>query len=210
MERKHRMVEQKSRGTTTNLKEEYSRHIKPQVGKAPWLLRVAIHKGKPSPVLLVKERLFLNGELKDGGLGLGKTMIKDRGLIYGQPLRRCLPIIRTIVNRICDHAEIPLELQRYLPSDRISFRGNLPLDDEAGAKLSLIFKLQQRVRDMDRVELMARRIDRFSREEAIYWFSRVTQYGPAASRWAQAGMRILLGGQPGDKAILDHLEQLRR
>ena len=77
--------------------------------------------------------------------------MKDRGLIYGQPLRRCLPVIRSIVNRVCDPSGIPLELQRFFPTGRIFFRGNLPLDEEAGAKLALIFKLQERVLDMNRV-----------------------------------------------------------
>ena len=62
---------------------------------------------------------------------------------------------------------------------------------------------------MDRVELIARRVDRFSREEAAYWLSRVTQYGKSANRWARAGMRLILGGQPGDKAVVKMLEQLR-
>jgi hypothetical protein len=44
----------------------------------------------------------------------------------------------------------------------------------------------------------------------VYWLTRATQYGEAASRWAQAGMRIMLGGQPGDKAIQSMLEKLRK
>ena len=63
---------------------------------------------------------------------------------------------------------------------------------------------------MDRVELIAWRVERFSREEAVYWLTRATQYGQAINRWAQVGMRIMLGGQPGDRAVLDLLEKLRR
>jgi len=69
---------------------------------------------------------------------------------------RCLPIIRTILSRVQDENHIPLELHRFLAGDRIEFRGNLPLDDEAGSKLVLLFKLQERMRDLDRVELIAR------------------------------------------------------
>ena len=43
--------------------------------------------------------------------------------------------------------------------DRRRGRGNLPLDDEAGCKLALMFKLQERIKELDRVELLARRID---------------------------------------------------
>jgi len=75
---------------------------------------------------------------------------------------------------------------------------NLPLDEEAGAKLSLIFRLQERLDDLDRVELIARRVTRFTREEAIYWLSRTTSYGPDANRWAVSGLRILLGGTSKD------------
>ena len=41
--------------------------------------------------------------------------------------------------------------------------------EEAGAKLALIFRLQERVTDVDRVELIAQRVARFTREEAAYW-----------------------------------------
>jgi hypothetical protein len=63
---------------------------------------------------------------------------------------------------------------------------------------------------MDRVELIAWRVERFSAEEAIYRLSRATQFGEAPSRWALAGMRIMLGGQPGDKDIQRMLEKLRK
>jgi len=96
-----------------------------------------------------------------------------------------------------------------MSGSRITFRGNLPLDDEAGWKIALIFKLQERIIELDRVELLARRVDRFTREEAGYWFSRITSFGPDANRWAISGMRIMLAGQSNDKAIETMLEQLR-
>lgn len=130
--------------------------------------------------------------------------------MYGQALRRCLPALREILSRVNDNAGIPLELHRFVGNGRLGFRGNLPLDEEAGAKLALIFKLQERVSDLDRVELIAWRVERFSREEAVYWLTRATQYGEAANRWALAGMRLMLGGQPGDAAVREMLEKLRR
>ncbi|SHE33815.1 hypothetical protein SAMN02745218_00177 [Desulfofundulus australicus DSM 11792] len=183
--------------------------IRPLLKSAPWVLRVTEYKDKPAPVLVIKERgAVADGPGQNGGVP-GGILLRDRGLLYGQPLRRCLPVIRNIVSRVCDHAGVPLELQRVFDNGRITFRGNLPLDEEAGAKLSLIFKLREGVKDMDRIELMAWRVQRFSREEAVYWLTRATQYGEAASRWARSGMRIMLGGQPGDREILHLLEKLR-
>jgi len=66
-----------------------------------------------------------------------------------------------------------------------------------------------RVSELDRVELMARRITSFTREEAAYWLSRITTFGPDENRWGQAGLRIMLGGQPGDKGIDKMLNRLR-
>lgn len=191
-----------------NVKDEADRRLKALAGIAPWVLRITEHRDRPAPVLVVKERCRPE-ESADGG-NPARAVLKDRGVIYGQALRRCLPVIRDILRGICDEFGIPLELNRFLAGDRLAYRGNLPLDDEAGAKLALIFKLQERLDDMDRVELIARRVERFSREEAVYWFTRATHYGETANRWAQAGMRIMLGGQPGDKAVLEQLERLRR
>lgn len=189
------------------LERDFQQRIRYLLQRAPWVLRITEFKDKPAPVLVVKERVTI--EEKNGESG-AKRVLKDRGLLYGQSLRRCLPVIRTILSGVCDDAGIPLELQRFLPNGRITFRGNLPLDEEAGVKLALIFKLQERVKEMDRVELIAWRVERFSREEASYWLTRLTQYGNAANRWAQAGMRLMLGGQPGDKEIVNMLEKLRR
>ena len=55
---------------------------------------------------------------------------------------------------------------------------------------------------------MARRIARFTREEAAYWYSRATNFGVDANRWALSGMRIMLGGQPADPAVGKHLRRL--
>lgn len=166
------------------------------INKAPWVLRITDYKNKPVPVFLIMER--------------HKGVLRKQGLLYGQALRRCLPVIRSVISGVCDDAGIPLDLHRFISNSRITFRGNLPLNEEAGTKLSLIFKLQERVKDMDRVELIARRVERFSSEEAAYWLTRAIHYGDAANRWARSGMRIMLGGHPGDKAVLSILDKLRR
>ncbi|MCL6517716.1 hypothetical protein [Alicyclobacillus sp.] len=136
--------------------------------------------------------------------------MKERGYLYGQALRRCRPVLRRILAQVSDESGVPFELNRFTGERRITFRGNLPLDAEAGSKLALLFKLQERLTDMDRVELMAWRIERFTAEEAAYWLTRITQFGEAPNRWAQAGLRLLLGGQPGDPMVLNMLQQLRQ
>ena len=77
------------------------------------------------------------------------------------------------------------------------------------AKLALIFRLQERIPDIDRAELIAYRVLMFSREEALYWFSRITDFGPDANRWDISGLRLMLGGQPGDAGVGRMLEKLR-
>lgn len=195
--------------TDWDLEHDLQQRIRPFAEHAPWVLRITDHKEKPAPVFIVKRRFSPNGDANANGKPTGRPYLKEQGLLYGLPLRRCLPVVRAIVVRVCDDAGIPLELHRFFNNGRISFRGNLPLDEETGVKLSLIFKLQERMKDMDRVELIARRVERFSREEATYWLTRATQYGAEGNRWAQAGMRIMLGGQPDDKAVLRMLEKLR-
>jgi predicted dinucleotide-binding enzyme len=37
----------------------------------------------------------------------------------------------------------------------------------------------------------------------------MTSFGPAANRWAMAGMKIMLGGQSGDEAVAAMLEELQ-
>lgn len=190
----------------TELDPEQQRRLRLLVAQAPWVLRITELKDKPAPVLVVKERLSNDNE---GNLPK-KGNLRERGLLYGQSLRRCLPVIRLIVSGVCDDGGVPLELHRFFANGRIAFRGALPLNVEAGTKLSLIFKLQERVADPDRVELMAWRVERFTLEEAVYWRTRATLYGKVGNRWALAGMRLMLGGQPGDQEVIKMLEQLRR
>jgi hypothetical protein len=129
--------------------------------------------------------------------------------LAGEAQRRCLPILRQIIGRVRDEYGVPLELQRYLTQEGLRLRLNLPLDEEAGAKLGLIFRLQERITDLDRVELIARRVARFTREEAVYWLSRMTSFGTDANRWAISGLRIMLGGQAKDPAVERMLGRLR-
>lgn len=206
-----------------DLDTHHSRRVEPRLAAAPWQLRITDLKKKPSPVFVVRVRKVIapdaakpGARKKDTGPKLWdvpepeKVEFHDRGSLYGPTQVRCLPVIRTLLSRVQDDDQVPLELHRFLAGERIAFRGNLPLDDEAGSKLVLLFKLQERMRDLDRVELMARRIERFTREEAGYWLSRMTNFGAEANSWAASGMKIMLGGQSGDKKrVTKVLEQLR-
>lgn len=187
----------------SDLDDIYVRKVQPHLARMSWLLRVTDHNDKPSPVLVVKYRRPVD----DSG---EKTELVERGSIYGDSLRRCLPSIRNILSRVRDENDVHLDLHQFLGGKQITFRGNLPLNEPAGAKLGLLFKLQSRVKDMDRVELMALRVSKFTGEEASYWLSRISHFGTATNRWAEAGMRIMLGGQSGDPAIADMLRDIER
>ena len=184
--------------------------IRKSLSRAPWIFRITEHRDKPAPVMIVKERILPDQRTDTENLVAPRSVLMERGVVYGQAQLRCLPVIRTILTRVCDKAGIPLELHRFLQGRRITFRGNLPLDEEAGFKLALILRLQERIREMDRVELIARRVDRFTREEAAYWYSRIISFGDAANRWAATGMKIMLAGQSRDPNVATMLEELRR
>lgn len=196
--------------TKTDLGVHYQRRVRPEVSRAPWVLRVTEHTDKPAPVFIIKERIHPDQRTDTEGLVAPRSVLRESGLLYGPQLQRCLPVVRGIISRICDRKGIPLELPQFLKDRRIAFRGNLPLDDDAGPKLALIFRLQERIKELDRVELIARRIERFTREEAAYWHSRISTFGDAANRWAMAGMKVMLAGQPKDPNIEKMLEELRQ
>lgn len=193
-----------------SIKIHYQQKVKPEIPGAPWVLRITEHKDKPAPVLIIKQRILPDQRTDTDDLVAPRSVLKESGLLYGPQLLRCLPVLRTIVSRINDYQGISLDLQQYLNGARITFRGNLPVDEEAGYKIALIFKLQERIKELDRVELIARRVDRFTREEAGYWHSRMTTYGDAANRWAAAGMKIMLAGHSKDGNIEKMLAKLQR
>jgi hypothetical protein len=197
-----------------DVRTHYERCLAADWRKAPYVLRVTEWKDLPVPVLVIKERhgghpsedsaqivLPLNGQQR--------SRLVERGHMAGEALRRILPIVRGVVGRVCDDAGVPAGVERYLSQEGLKLRLSLPLDEEAGAKLALIFRLQERVADVDRVELIARRVARFTREEAAYWLSRTTSFGPGANRWALSGLRIMPGGQANDPAVSRMLTRLR-
>lgn len=198
-----------------NLQKHYDAQLGRLWRRCPFVLRITEWKDLPVPVLVVKERQSLNGAhppsptSPDPRGQSSQGILVECGHLAGEAQRRCLPILRQIVGRVRDEYGVPLELQRYLTQEGLRLRLNLPLDEEAGAKLGLIFRLQERITDLDRVELIARRVARFTREEAVYWLSRMTSFGTDANRWAISGLRIMLGGQAKDPAVERMLGRLR-
>ena len=171
--------------------------MQPMLKTAPWILRVTERKEFTGPVLEMCERL--NNES-------GTTRLKDHGRIYNGSLRRCKPAIRYMMSQVLDDMGRPLGIQELI-DDKIEYRGQIPLDVTTGAKLALLFKLHPKVRDMNRIELMAWRIERFSREETLYWLGKVylPTYGKRSIEWAKSGLRLMLAGQQKDKEEVERL-----
>jgi hypothetical protein len=203
-----------------DLRLHHQEFLAPRLGPAPFVLRITEWKDYPKPVLVIKERRQIPAKIKkgagtDGQMALPmelpvETVLYEIGHISGNSLWRCLNTIKKIVTPVMDKNGIPLELQRYLNKEVMNkfVNSNLPLDEEAGAKLGLIFKLHLRLLEMDRVELLARRVARFTREESAYWLSWLTRPEADATRWAVSGLRIMLGGLSGDPAVPRMLKKL--
>jgi hypothetical protein len=200
------------------LDELYRRRLAGLIKSAPFVLRITRSREQNGPVLVIKERMAgigtqFNTEAGDDvvcQLRPAQTArLVDRGHIAGEAQRRLLPILKSMLARVRDDAGVPLHLERWMMAEGLRHIVNLPLEEEAGAKLAIIFQLQQRIANLDRIELIARRAERLTREEALYLLSRMTRFGPAANRWAMAGLRVMLGGQAKDTAVTVMLDWLR-
>jgi len=171
---------------------------------SPWIMRVVQRKDFIGPLLEVCERRPTNN---------GTKKLYEYGRIYNGHLRVCKRPIRCMMSQVTDLAGHPLELQELI-DDKLAFRGQIPLNESAGAKLALLFKLHSQVRDDNRVELMAWRIERYSREEALYWLCKASiegVYGKRGIEWAKSGLRLMLAGQQKDTdAVNTLLQQLRK
>jgi hypothetical protein len=184
--------------------------------QAPFVLRVTRWHGLTGPVLAVKERMVRPQTPVTPDNSVVRTLrpqktarLVERGHIAGEVLRRALPLLKSMLGRVRDENDVPLHLDRWMTIEGLRHTVTLPLDEEAGAKLAILFRLQERVADLDRVELIARRADRLTREEASYLLSRMTRFDPASNRWATVGLRIMLGGQPNDLGVKTTLDWLR-
>ena len=191
--------------------QQLAAKLVPLARRAPYVLRLTRLKECEPPVLIVKERIAPEDRNDTSGRQLIRGITVGRGKLYGHVVRQCLPVLKHIVQGVCDESGVPLELDRFMTPEGLRLHNiNLPLDEEAGAKLALLFRLQDRITDGDRIELMGRRIDRFSREEAAYWLAKTTTPNKDAQRWAIRGLRTMLCGAEGkDQGIQPMLEKLR-
>ncbi len=194
----------------------YRRRLAGLTRSAPFVLRITRWRELTGPILVIKERsarqqapAAQDSEVVRALRPPKKANLTERGYIAGEPQRRVLPVLKSILGRVRDEAGVPLHLERWMTIEGLRQVVTLPLDEEAGAKLALIFRLHERIADLDRIELIARRAERLTREEAHYLLSRMTRFDPAANRWAMAGFRVLLGGQPKDPAVKEFLNRLR-
>ncbi len=154
---------------------------------APWLLRVSVRK--QGIILTICERRLSPK---------GNPCLVEQGFMNYEKMRVCKDVIRLILSHVTNDNGEPLELQKLI-NDKLDYRGYIPLDDTAGTKIALLFKLQ--TSDNERLELMAWRIERLTREESMYWLGKITvpTYGVKTMAWAKTGIRTMLGGSPEDK-----------
>ena len=178
--------------------------MKSMLKTAPWLLRISEVKRYTGPVMEISERRTTED---------GKTRLQSYGILHSGKLRACREPIRYMLSLVTDPAGRQLDLQELIGT-KIAYRGSIPLDEVTGTKLALLFKLQGQVRNMERVEMMAWRIERFGREESMYWLSKVTVeplYGRRSIEWARSGLRLMLAGQQKDIADVRRLlDDLRK
>ena len=187
----------------TKKQEEIVQRMQASIREAPWILRVSEQKKFTGPILEVCERQSTDS---------GKTKLKEYGRIYNGTLRTCKSAICHMLSYELDSMGRAAGLQELL-DDKMEYRGHIPLSDATGAKLALLFKLHPRVRSQERIELMAWRIGRFTREEALYWVGKVTisAYGQRGVEWAKSGLRLLLAGQQKDmNAVREILDKVRK
>ncbi|WP_372374159.1 hypothetical protein ACDI10_09155 [Vreelandella venusta] len=178
--------------------------------RSPYVLRLTRHKDMPPPVLTIKERIAPEDRDDTAGMTSPRAKTVERGNLYGDSVRACLPVLKRILEEVKDEQGIPLGLETYMNTKGLQQTDlNFPLDETAGARLALFFRLQSKVKDVDRIELIGRRVAMFSREEAVYWLANVTTADPALRSWATSGLRILLCGDSGDKRVPRILEKVR-
>jgi hypothetical protein len=198
------------------LDDLYRRRLIALAKTAPFVLRITRRRDMTGPVLIVKERTARvqapaasENDVVRPLRPRSTAALIERGHVAGEAQRRVLPVLKSMLGRVRDEAGVPLHLERWMTVEGLRHTCTLPLDEEAGAKLALIFRLRERIADLDRIELIARRVERLTREEATYLLSRITRFDPAANRWAIAGLRLMFGGQAKDPAIGKTLDRLR-
>ena len=183
--------------------------------RAKWMMRITMLKKYTGPVMEIIERVpskAVQNVIDISTLPESRrTKQKVWGRIYTGHMRVSLPIIRLILDAITDEQGRPMDLGALI-DDKVSYRGDIPLTEEAGMKLGLLAVLHPQVKGLSRVELMAWRIRLLSREEAMYLFTKSTipAYEERSVIWARSGLRILFAGMQKDmREIRSILENLR-
>lgn len=177
---------------------------------APFVLRLTRQRKLTPPVLIVKERIAAEDRDDTQGLTHPRAIRLQRGTLHGDAVRACVPVLKRILEQVNDDQAIPLGLERFMTAEGLRRTNlNLPLDDEAGARLALFFRLQGNLHDADRIELIARRVALFSREEAVYWLANATSPDAALAGWAVRGLRLMLCGDARDPHVAPLLARLR-
>ena len=181
-----------------------------QAKRAPYLLRITRRSDLPPPLLIVKERIAPEDRDDTAGLTNPRAKHVERGSLHGDGVRACLPVLRRILEAVKDDQGIALGLERFMSAQGLQETDlNLPLDEAAGARLALFFRLQGKVKDVARIELIGRRVALLSREEAVYWLANVTTADPVLRSWAISGLRLMLCGDAGDQRLPLVLERIR-
>ena len=195
--------------TQQNTEKELAR-FQAMARKAPFVLRLTRISAMEPPVLVVKERILPEDRDDTEGLTNPRAKTVERGTLHGEAVRACLPILRRIVAQVKDDQDISLGLERFMNQEGLRRSDvNFPLDETAGARLALFFRLQAKIQDISRIELLGRRVMLFSREEAVYWLSNITASSATFRSWAVSGLRTMLCGESGDKRIGEALERIR-
>src|SRR5215831_16579241 len=132
------------------LDEFHRRRLAGLLKSAPFVLRITRRRDVIGLVLVVKERLS-----RSPGHGVVRllrpaatTRLVERGRVAGAAQRRALSMLKSVLGRVRDGNGVPLHLERWLTVDGLRHTATLPLDEEAGAKLALVFRLHERIADL--------------------------------------------------------------
>lgn len=191
---------------TDTLAAHYANRIGSDWRKAPFVLRITEHRDVDGPVIVVKERIERDNDDDEKTA----SSLEQRARLYNGPLKVSGSVIADIVRKVEDAGGVSYELERFLTKEGLRRPWSLPLDAEAGTKLALMGKLQEKIRGQDgKIELIARRIAALSKEEASYFFSWAFRQDSDRNRWAVSGLKLLFGGQNRDNAIDSQLRSYR-
>lgn len=131
-------------------------------------------------------------------------------VLGAEQFNRCFRIISHWLQLlvICPKTGAPLNL--HLRLKNLPKRGRtIEISEDAWTRIAFLAKLTKGMTDMNRVELIALRINRMTREECVYWYS-WTNRPEHVGTWSVKGLRIMLAGDGTDReAVQKMLSDLR-